>query len=80
MNNDLIEDHERLLDLVDRVSEIMFGLCIAEAMALVNEQVGKHPTYVFSFSGKPIKQLSTKAWYKALERADIRDFCWITTR
>jgi len=29
---------------------------------------------VFSFRGKPIKQLSTKAWYQALKRASIRDF------
>jgi integrase len=47
-----------------------------EAMALVRKQVGKHPTNVFSFRGKPIKQLSTKAWYQALKRAGIEDFCW----
>jgi integrase len=47
-----------------------------EAMALVRKQVGKHPTYVFSFRGKPIKQLSTKAWYHALERAGIQNFRW----
>ena len=35
----------------------------AEAMALVQKQVGKHLTHVFSFRGKPIKQVSTKAWY-----------------
>ena len=39
-------------------------------------QTGKHPTHVFSFQGKPIKQVSTKAWYAALERADIEDFRW----
>ncbi len=48
----------------------------AEAMALVRKQVGKHPTYVFSFRGKRIKQVSTKAWYQALERAGIQDFRW----
>ena len=48
----------------------------AEAMALVRKQVGKHPTRVFTFRGKPIKQVSTKAWYQALERAGIRDFRW----
>jgi len=47
-----------------------------EAMALVRKQVGKHPTYVFSFRGRPIKQLSTKAWYQALKRAGIQDFRW----
>jgi integrase len=32
--------------------------------------------HVFSYKGKPIIQVSTKAWYAALERADIRDFRW----
>ena len=45
-----------------------------EAIALMRKQVGKHLTYVFSFRGKPIKQVSTKAWYQALERAGIQDF------
>lgn len=40
-----------------------------EAMALVRKQVGKHPAYVFSYRGKPIRQVSTKARYQALERA-----------
>ena len=30
--------------------------------------------YVFSYRGNPIKQLNTKAWRKALERAGIEDF------
>ena len=47
-----------------------------EAMALVQKQVGKHRTCVFSFRGKPIKQVSTKAWYQTLERAGIEDFRW----
>ena len=32
--------------------------------------------YVFSFRGRPIIQLNTKAWYAALERAGITDFRW----
>ena len=55
----------------------------AEAMALVRKQVGKHRTHVLSFRGQPVVQLSTKAWYAALERAGIEDFrrhdlrhCW----
>ncbi len=48
----------------------------AEAEALIRRQDGKHETHVFSFRGKPIQQLSTKAWYAALERAGIADFRW----
>ena len=47
-----------------------------EAMALVGKQVGKHPTYVFGYKGLPVAQVSTKAWYAALERAGIVDFRW----
>jgi integrase len=48
----------------------------AEAVLIVRRQAGKHPTHVFSFQGKPIKQVSTKAWYAALARAGIEDFRW----
>lgn len=48
----------------------------AEAMALIARQVGKHPTHVFSFRGRPITQVSTKAWYFALARAGIEEFRW----
>jgi len=48
----------------------------AEAVVLIRGQAGKHPTHVFSFLGKPIRQVSTKAWYTALQRAEIEDFRW----
>jgi len=48
----------------------------AEALALITKQVGKHRTHVFSYRGKPIIQLNTKAWYAALKRAGIEDFRW----
>jgi integrase len=31
---------------------------------------------VFTFKGKPIEQVSTAAWYKALGRAGIENFRW----
>ena len=36
-------------------------------------QVGEHETHVFSYEGKPIKQVNTKAWYKVLKRAGNRE-------
>jgi integrase len=41
------------------------------ALAIVRAQVGKHPERVFTYEGRPVFQVSTKAWYKALERAGI---------
>lgn len=48
----------------------------ATAMAVLTSQIGKHPRSVFSYKGKPITQVNTKAWYKALKRAGIEDFRW----
>lgn len=48
----------------------------AEAVLLIRKQIGKHPTHVFCYHGHPILQVSTKAWYKALDRAGIEDFRW----
>src|SRR5258708_35548319 len=47
-----------------------------EALAIVQRQKGIHATHVFSFRGKPIVQVSTKAWYGALKRAEIKNFRW----
>ena len=46
------------------------------AMAVLAKQVGQHPTNVFVYAGKPISNVSTKAWWAALERAGIDDFRW----
>jgi integrase len=48
----------------------------AAAVIVLREQLGKHPVHVFSFRGKPVRQVSTKAWYQALGRAGIEDFRW----
>jgi integrase len=57
------------------------------AMVTLRGQLGKHPTRVFTFRGRPgkkaetkawrpVKKAGTKAWRAALERAGIRDFRW----
>jgi len=46
------------------------------AMSVLRKQVGKHATLVFTYQGKPIKQVSTRAWRHALVRAGIEDFRW----
>jgi len=48
----------------------------SEAVANVRKQIGRHATHVFSFKGKSIRQVSTKAWYQALKRAGIKDCRW----
>jgi len=46
------------------------------ALQVVRSQVGRHPVRVFTYEGKPVRQVSTAAWYKALKRAGIDDFRW----
>ncbi len=41
-----------------------------------NRRDADHIASVFVYKGKSIKQTSTKAWYKALKAADIKDFRW----
>lgn len=47
-----------------------------DALRVVNLQIGKHPMRVFSYKGQPIVQVTTAAWYKALQRCGIDDFRW----
>ena len=48
----------------------------AAAVVVLREQIGKHPDYVFSYRGKPVTQVNTKAWRQALKRAGIENFRW----
>jgi integrase len=46
------------------------------AMAVLEARKGRNREWVFTYRGKPIKRLTTKAWYNALIRANIHDFRW----
>ena len=47
-----------------------------DAVTVLQKQIGKDREFVFTFKGKPIEQVSTAAWYKALGRAGIENFRW----
>lgn len=47
-----------------------------EAISVLLRQKGKHDRRVFTFQGKPVGQVNTKAWRSALKRAGIKDFRW----
>lgn len=48
----------------------------SEAVEVLRKELFKHPTHVFTFRGKPLTQVNTKAWHAALKRAGIVDFRW----
>ena len=47
-----------------------------QALSILKNQIGKNPTYVFTYKGNRIRQCNTKAWKKALDRAGIENFRW----
>jgi integrase len=48
----------------------------SDAMLVLRRQLGKHPRYAFTYRGRRITQVNTKAWKAALKRAGIGDFRW----
>lgn len=46
------------------------------AVVIVRGQTGKCESHVFSYKGKPVTNVNTKAWRGALKRAGIQDFRW----
>ncbi len=45
-------------------------------LTVLRRQMGKHPRFVFTHRGKPVRHVNTKAWKAALGRAGITDFRW----
>jgi integrase len=45
-------------------------------LAILQKQLDKHPIRVFTYQGKPIKSLNTRAWKNALQRVGIENFRW----
>ncbi len=46
------------------------------AVSVLRKQIGKHHAHVFTYKGKPVTQVNTKAWRKALVRVGITHFRW----
>ncbi len=48
----------------------------APAMSVLEKRRGIHADFVFTYHGKPVIQVGTKAWREALIRAGIENFRW----
>ena len=46
------------------------------AMDVLHQCWGQHPEYVFTYEGRPVTQVNTRAWRNALKRAGIENFRW----
>ena len=48
----------------------------ADALMIIRQQLGRHPSHVFTYKGRPLRKASTRCWRKRLKRAGIEDFRW----
>ena len=48
----------------------------AEALSVLRGRLGQHDRYVFTWKGKPLVQVNTKAWRVAVQKAGLQDFRW----
>jgi len=46
------------------------------AIAVIRRRFGSHDTHVFSYRGKPLRNINADAWQRACTRAEIADFRW----
>lgn len=46
------------------------------AISVLERRMGEQTAHVFTYRGKPINQVNTKAWKDALKRAGITNFRW----
>jgi integrase len=46
------------------------------AIDVLTRQIGKHPTRVFTYRGRPVYQVNTKCWKRSLRKAGIENFRW----
>ena len=47
-----------------------------DALLVIQQQIGKHDTHVFTYKRNPVALANNHAWEKALIRASITDFRW----
>lgn len=46
------------------------------AMDVLKQQIGQHAEYVFVYAKKPVTNVNTRSWVRALKRAGIENFRW----
>ncbi|QWF71834.1 site-specific integrase [Methylomonas paludis] len=47
-----------------------------DAIAILRNQIGKHPKRVFTYKGKPIAKAGTENWRNIVRSLGIENFCW----
>ena len=45
-------------------------------IAVIRRRIGSHDTHVFSYRGKPLRNINADAWQRACAKAEITDFRW----
>lgn len=58
-------------------SEQAFVVLLSEtAVDILRRQIGKHPTRVFTYKGKPVVRANTTSFKRVCKELDLKDFRW----
>ena len=75
-NIDMVRKHAYVPSMRSKSGKAIAIPLNQDAIEVLQGEMGKHDTYVFTYEGKYINKCSTRAWRNALKRAKIEDFHW----
>ena len=72
-----VDMEQRALYVPDTKNDEPLGVPLNDvAMAVLKRRLGKDRRYVFTWGGKPVRNVNNRHWHAALERAGIVGFRW----
>lgn len=70
-----VDMDQRALYVPDTKNDDPLGVPLNEvAMGVLNRRLGKHKRYVFTWGGKPVRNVNNRHWHRALRDAGISGF------
>ncbi len=73
---DLLKESARIHADQTKAGEALGTPLNKKALEILERQSGRHLKRVFTYRGKPIKEVNTKAWRKAIAAVGLKVFRW----